>query len=138
MAALRRYHPEPLEQDEQIALFRWAAYAAGQYPQLANMYHVPNGGKRTRFEAGLFKAMGVKPGVPDIVLDWPAGGFHGLRIELKRAHGGRIETAQGEWRKRLIEAGYCAVVCRGWDAARQVIEDYLCGKLIRDDTGNTD
>lgn len=123
----------PTEDQEQIAVFRWAAYNRGRFPQLDNLFHVPNGGMRTKAEAGIFKQMGVRPGVPDIYLDWPAGGFHGLRIELKRTSGGRLSPAQAEWRDRLNAAGYCAVVCKGWEAAVKVIEDYLNGSITRGD-----
>lgn len=37
-------------------------------PADAVFFHVPNGGKRTKAEAGRFKAMGVKAGVPDLVV----------------------------------------------------------------------
>jgi hypothetical protein len=48
-------------------------------------FHAANGGKRTAAEAGILKAMGVKPGVPDICIlverhDRPEIFF----IELKR------------------------------------------------------
>lgn len=119
----------PTEDDEQMALFRWAAYNAGKYPQLANMYHVPNGGGRSKAEAGRLKAMGVKRGVPDICLDWPAGGFHGLRIELKRLKRGRPSPEQLEWGERLTRAGYCWRICRGWGEAAALIEDYLSGRV---------
>lgn len=50
-------------------------------------FHVPNGGSRTQAEAGIFKAMGVLPGVADIqILPGP------FFIEVK-ARGGR-QTAE--------------------------------------------
>ena len=30
------------ESDEQIALFQWAAYSSGKYPELDLMYHIPS------------------------------------------------------------------------------------------------
>jgi hypothetical protein len=30
--------------------------------------HVPNGGRRSKAEAGAFKAMGVRAGVPDLLI----------------------------------------------------------------------
>ena len=32
--------------------------------------HIPNGGARTRAEAGILKAMGVRAGMPDLVVLW--------------------------------------------------------------------
>lgn len=115
----------PTEDEEQIDLFRWAAYNTGKYPELRRLFHVPNGGSRGPAEAGRFKAMGVKAGVPDVFLDVPRGGFHGLRIEMKRRRGGRLSEEQDDWIDYYNRTGYRAVVCHGWDEARMEIEDYL-------------
>ena len=58
--------PCQLEGEEQAALFRWAQFQSGKYPELDLMFHIPNGGKRGKAEAARFKAEGVKAGVPDI------------------------------------------------------------------------
>lgn len=112
-----------------MALFTWAHHMAvtGRLPELARLFHVPNGGSRGPAEAGRFKAMGVKPGVPDVFLDVPRGGFHGLRIEMKRRRGGVLSDEQAEWLDYYNANGYRAVVCYGWDEARMEIEDYLRG-----------
>lgn len=94
----------------QTALFAWAALAKKQYPELAFLYHVPNGdsragdligpdgqpvinkktGKRMKdvrsamITGGRLKAQGVKAGVPDVGLDVARQGKHGLRIEMKK------------------------------------------------------
>lgn len=115
----------PHESAEQTALFKWAAYSMGKYPELRMMHHVANGGSRDPREARNLKAQGVKAGVPDICLPVPRGGYHGLYIELKRRKGGGLSEEQAVWIDRLNRLGYRAVVCRGWDAARAEIEDYL-------------
>ena len=120
---MRNYMPH--ESTEQTALFRWAAYSAGKYPELRCLYHVPNGGSRNPIEAHNLKLQGVQPGVPDICLPVPRGGYHGLYIELKRRKGGRLSEEQAGWIDRLNRLGYRAVVCKGWDAAREEIEQYL-------------
>lgn len=113
-----------LEEEHQIALFAWAHMMRGKYPELVRMFHVPNGGKRDRATAARLKAEGVKPGVPDIVLPVPRGGYHGLWIELK-VDGGKPSPEQLEWQKFLRGEGHCAEICYGWNAARQIIEKYL-------------
>lgn len=118
----------PSEEAEQQVLFRWAALNLGTMPELALMYHIPNGGLRSKTEAARFKAAGVKPGVPDIFLPVARGGKHGLYIELKRLKGGVISDNQSGWIARLREQGYEAQVCCGWLAAKQVIESYLKGE----------
>lgn len=117
------------ESQEQQLLFEWAALSAGRWPELALMYHIPNGGSRSKSEAGRFRAEGVKAGVPDICLPVARGGYHGLYIELKRVKGGRVSTAQQEWIAALRDQGYCACVCKGWDDAAGVIKKYLENKI---------
>jgi len=117
--------PVPLEEDEQIALFRWAAYESAAIQELKLMYHIPNGGKRNKVVAAKFKRMGVKAGVPDIFLAAPKGGYHGLYIELKRTKGGSTSDNQDDWIDALREQGYRVDVCKGWEKARESILDYL-------------
>lgn len=120
--------PEPLEAEEQRALFQWAALQVGKHPELRFMYHVPNGGKRNAKEAALLKSEGVKSGVPDIVLPCSCGGYHGLYIELKRQKSGKVSEDQQRYLDFLNFAGYKAVVCRGWEQAREEIMSYLKGE----------
>ncbi|MDR2513757.1 MAG: VRR-NUC domain-containing protein [Christensenellaceae bacterium] len=117
--------PVPTESEEQQTLFQWAVIQSGRFPELALMYHVPNGGSRSKAEAGRFKAEGVKAGIPDICLPVARGGFHGLYIELKRQRGGKVSETQTEWMERLKAQGYCVALCFGWEPAAQVILDYL-------------
>lgn len=115
----------PTESVEQQCLFRWASYAVGRMPELALMFHIPNGGTRSKSEAGRFKAEGVKAGVPDIFLPVPRGSFAGMFIELKRRKNGRVSIDQATWLKALEKQGYKAVVCHGWEEAQREIEGYL-------------
>lgn len=117
------------EAQEQEALFRWAAYSLVKYPALELLYHIPNGGSRNPVEAYSLKMQGVKPGVPDICLPVPSGRFTALYIELKRRKGGRVSEAQRVWIAALNRVGCRAVVCKGWDEAREEIERYLGGSL---------
>lgn len=49
-----------------------------------HVIHVPNGGGRSKREAGRFKAMGVRAAVPDQVTRVPRGRYHGAAFELKQ------------------------------------------------------
>lgn len=115
----------PTESVEQQCLFRWAEFQSGRYPELKLLYHVPNGGSRKKSEAGRFKAEGVKAGVPDLCLPVARGEYHGLYIELKRLKNSKTSEDQKAWIEKLNEQGYCAVVCKGWEAAAKVITEYL-------------
>ena len=113
----------------QAALFEWAAYSAGKYPELRLLYHCPNGGRRDVIEAYNLKRQGTKAGVPDICLPVARGQFHGLYLELK-AVGGRVQDSQREWLDALSQQGYKAVLAFGFDEARAAIEDYLKGETV--------
>jgi hypothetical protein len=98
------------------------------YPELNLMFHIPNGGKRRKAEAGRFRAEGVKSGVPDICLPVARGGYHGLFIELKRQHGNKATKNQNTWLADLREQGYAAAVAYGWEQAAKIITDYMEGE----------
>ena len=115
----------PTEAQEQAALIRWAQSQRRRWPELELMFHIPNGGSRHRAEAAHLQAQGVKAGVPDLCLPVARGPYHGLYIELKRQKGGRLSIAQTEWLQALQAQGYRAVVCAGWESARDTIVEYL-------------
>lgn len=116
--------PEAVEQQR---VFEWAAMQANIWPPLRWMYAVPNGGSRNTLEAVHLKEQGVKPGVPDIFLPHPAGRYHGLYIEMKRADGGEKSDYQKAYIEYLQSAGYRAVFCSGFDQAVDEIKRYMKG-----------
>lgn len=117
--------PGPSEAQEQMALMHWAEWQRTAHPELRLLYHIPNGGSRGKAEAGRFRAMGVKAGVPDLFLPVARGGCHGLYIELKREKAGRTSAVQEGWIEALREQGYRVRVCHGWVAASEAILEYL-------------
>lgn len=90
----------------QEMLFRWITYQLDEYPELALLYHIPNGGKRDAKTATILKRQGVKAGVPDLHLPVARGGYHGLYIELKvkvlRSH--VAETEKNEREEKVNES----------------------------------
>lgn len=113
------------EAQEQAALFQWAAVSRVKYPELALMYHIPNEGKRSLAEGRRMKEQGLQAGVPDICLPVPNVRYTALYIEMKRRDGGRLSEEQHGWITALNRVGCRAVVCHGWDEAREEIERYL-------------
>lgn len=110
---------------EQEALIQWANLTVINGRRVGDyLVHVPNEGKRGPKAASEFKRAGGRAGYPDLILDLPAGEWHGLRIEMK-TKGGKPTAAQLEWIERLRGAGYRAEVCYGFDEAKTVIVDYL-------------
>lgn len=125
-----RKDPTHYEDAHQIAFFDWVAKAKGAHPDLAKVYHVPNGGARNGLEGARLKRMGVRAGQLDLNLDVARGGFFGLRIELKatRAELGRAPQVSPQQRRiieELREDGYYADVAEGWEAAREITLEYL-------------
>ena len=110
------------ETTEQISLFNWAERNAHVLPCLSLMYHVPNEGKRTN--GAVLKAMGLKTGVPDVVLPVASHNFHGLYLEMKYGNN-KPTKAQEEYMAALRQQGYKTGVCYGAEEAKTEIMEYL-------------
>lgn len=87
-------------------------------------YHIPNGGSRNKKEAKNLKRQGVRPGVPDLCIPVAKRGFHGLYIEMKYGKN-KPTDKQLEWLDVLNANGYKAVVCYGFDQAKETIDWYM-------------
>ena len=109
---------------EQINLMKWTEYISGKHPDIRLLFHVPNGGSRNKIEAANLKKQGVKAGVPDLFLPVARGGHFGLFIEMKFGKN-RTTAQQKEWIEALKLQGYRCEVCYGWEAASEVLLDYL-------------
>lgn len=119
----------PSEHDEQTALIDWTVLMQAKWPELKLFFHIPNEGKRSPAAALRLLSEGMKRGVPDNFLPVPRGRYHGLWIELKRTKNSSTTKEQKQWIEDLNAQGYIAVVCKGWEAASKVIEEYLEGKI---------
>lgn len=113
-----------LEDSAQAEVVRWARMRQATAPELALLYHTPNGGKRGKFEACRLKAQGVKAGVPDLHLPVARAGYHGLWVEMKTA-AGRLSEAQRTIIAMLRAEGHRVEVCRSAADAVEALEDYL-------------
>lgn len=107
----RAQAPLATEQDEQRTLAEWLSWRHLVW------CHVPNGGWRSPREAAIMTGLGVKAGVPDILVFSPLRQYpavRGVAIELKRADGGKgASKAQREWLERLAGCGWLVRVCNG-------------------------
>jgi hypothetical protein len=114
----------PSEAEEQITVIAWADYVQHQYPALRWLYHCPNGEYRSKATAKRLKAMGVKPGVPDLILPVPMHGYTGLVIELKMGKN-TPSPDQRRWLEHFASIGWKTAVHYSCDAAISEIEEYL-------------
>jgi hypothetical protein len=81
-------------------------------------FHVPNGGWRSAIEAGILKGLGVKAGVPDVLIVMKGNCF---ALELKPL-GGRATSKQLEVIAALEAAGAFTCIAEGLDRALAVLE----------------
>jgi hypothetical protein len=117
---------EPLEHDTQCAFMDWWAYFS-KIVKLDErlMYAVPNAGAgASKGQAGKMKAEGVRPGIPDVNLDVPRNGSHGLRLEFKR-RGRKPEPHQLEMADLLRAQGFQVFFVYSLDEAMRVVMAYL-------------
>lgn len=80
-------------------------------PESAFFTHVPNGGARTKAEGGILKAMGVKAGVPDLLIVHNGRAFF---IELK-AERGKLSPSQLEIHFQITRCNAPVAVCKSID-----------------------
>lgn len=82
-------------------------------------WHTPNGGARSKSDGGKFKALGVRPGVPDLQFLFPDG--HVAFLELK-AGDGKLSPEQTNFLIFCDRAGVEAAVAYNIDQALTILE----------------
>jgi VRR-NUC domain len=120
----QRAKPRELERSYQVALIKWGRAIEDAYPVLKLLYAVPNGGDRNLYVARKLKAEGVRAGVADLCLPAARRGDHGLYLEMKSEKGAATKE-QVEFLRSVSEEGYCAIIARGMEEAREALEWYL-------------
>ena len=122
----------PTEAQEQAFLFDWIDANSSRVFALKWAFHSANGEYRHPATAAKLKTMGVRPGVPDILLPYhvyDAGVdklYTGLAIELKRSDRSNKPTPEQEqWLLWLDSQDWRCVVCYGAQEAIGVICEYL-------------
>lgn len=95
------------EDELQKACFRFMEL---QFPKDL-IFHIPNGGKRDKREAGKFKDMGVRPGVSDLISLSSRRGYDGFVCELKHGTNGTTES-QDIFLKHAEQENKYTCLCR--------------------------
>ncbi len=122
--SIRTFPGNSSEFNEQKKLFEWAS----NFPKLKFMFHIPNGGMRTKTQGAFMKMLGTKKGVPDVFLPIPNEKSNGLFIEMKYFNG-YLAPSQKEFIGFLTANNYQCSVCYSCDEAIKTITDYLGGNL---------
>ena len=155
MPKILKKFPEPSEFVQQCNVVEFCFHMASKYPDLELINASMNGsyipGSAPRVEKkwinfkniksyvienfrwkliNMLKASGcLRKGFPDLNLPVPRGIWHGLYIELKKKSSGRLSGDQIWWINQLTEQGYYACTCRGEEAAKRLLIEYVSGKL---------
>lgn len=102
---------EPYESSEHRALADWLD-RCGLFWE-----HVPMGGKRSKRQGRVLRAMGARSGSPDFRIYDRVGPYIGAAIELKREVSGKPSKQQTDFLEKLEKRGWAVTVAHGADAA---------------------
>ncbi len=125
-------------QYEEKVQMRLCRYVRVKYPHVIFECDLASGTKLTIGQAVKHKAMRFHRGMPDFRIFYPAFGFKGLFIELKK-DGERIKKKNGEWKDKHLEEqafiidslsllGYKACFAVGMGEAIKAVDDYMSGR----------
>lgn len=122
-----RLAPRVTEAALHMSVVRFLRYA---WPDDLPWWHTPNGGLRSKAEAGKLRAMGVTPGVPDLCFLLPDRQC--AFIELKGA-GGHLSPDQIAFRDRVQALGCAYVVARSVEDVEATLNRWLLayGRKLR-------
>jgi len=86
--------------------------------------HIPNEGKRSKFEQFKLKKMGVVAGMPDVMIFDPRGIYSGLAIELKAGYNKPTES-QKKCLRELENRKWKVMWSNSLDEVLKSIDNYL-------------
>ncbi len=112
------------EHSEQAAFISHCRWKAQSDPRYGLVFANVNAGKRSIGALRYYLAEGLSPGVPDITVACPSGGFPGMFIEMKTEKG-KVSAYQEEWLRKLHGAGYRVAVCRSAQEAIRELTRYF-------------
>ena len=122
------------EHDAQVAVVDYIHFA---YPDVL-FWSTPNGarlssGKDRRLAAirwNVLLAEGALPGVSDLIIFEPRGGYSAMFLEMKREDGGDGGSdKQAKFLLKIEERGGYGVIADGFEDAKKWVDDYLTGKI---------
>ena len=79
-------------------------------------------------EARIMCGEGVRPGVSDLFLSVPRGGYHGLYIEMKSSTG-NMTPEQKVFRDFILAQGYCFRLVRSLIEFRAHVTAYMNNQI---------
>lgn len=115
-------YKEPTEHQIQAAYFDWVR--TQRHDAFLTCFAVPNGSYKSAASAVKFQREGLTSGVPDVLMLYPCGRYHGLALEFKTAKG-KLTANQVTMMQRLSKAGYAVELVRSVDDAIRKTICYL-------------
>lgn len=111
--------------------FQVCEYLNYQYPKVF-WCHIPNGGKRSPFESYKAQKLGLKSGLPDLMIFKQKESYtgmikyfiSGLFIELK-IKPNKPQASQILAMNELKKNGWAGGVCYSFEEAKKLIDNYL-------------
>ena len=108
---------------EDILQHKVMKYISLQYPT-ALFTHIPNEGKRSKFEQFKLKYLGTKAGVPDVMVFTPSNKRNGLAIELKSGYNKPTDN-QKLWLDLLHHCNWSVHWSNDFDECKSIIDNYF-------------
>lgn len=124
-AAKRRKCGRRPEESLHRSIVDWLNWAVPRPPAGPAWFHPPNGGGRSKAEAGIFKALGTKAGVPDLVFIW-RGRVIGVEIKPPK---GRLRKVQKELHEEWRSVGALVATMHSINELRDFL--IVCGVPVR-------
>lgn len=94
-------------------------------------FAVPNGGKRSKIEASIMKGLGVRAGVPDLVIMWNRTHDNSVIrpgrigfIENKRQNGGRLSPDQVQWLTALNTQRHHTAIVKNFEEFLNTLQNW--------------
>lgn len=122
----------PTEHQEQAVFVDWMLAHRILY------FAVPGGayfGKKDAIHGARLKRIGLKPGIPDLVIVTrpPSRPGFVVAVEMKRSVGGRLSQNQKDWQAKLEDNEWWVIVGHGADDAIQQMQALGYGQRSADE-----
>ena len=113
----------PYEEIEQINAVSWFRHNYPQYNCL--FFHPVNEGKIPVQYRSKLNKMGMRSGIPDIVLLVSTNNHPYAVFEMKRTGGGRLSASQKDCLNAASDQGAFACVCFGFEMFKMAVDEYF-------------
>lgn len=116
------------EEALQRAVVEWLEWSRPRWKGRMTYFAVPNQkGTRSRAEAGVLKAMGVRPGVSDLVFFAHGGRAFCVELKAPGRDGRRLPRTQEEWLEECSRVQVPIYVASSVDRVEEIL--LRCGVL---------